>query len=864
MAEAPLAGLRVLELGEFVCAAYCTRLLADLGAKVVKVEPPRGDRARRYGPFRGGVPDPEASGLFLYLNQGKQLITLDLDTAEGREAMHRLAAEADVVVENLEPAEVERFGAGYATLAKLQPALVVTSISAFGRTGPRAHWRGHGLQAAAGSSVAQRTGDPARSPLAKPLNEPEFLGGVHGAAATLLALRLREAGGPGQHVDVAIQDALCAITSGTLLVAAIFGGRTPPGRSGHRYPAFFPWTVLPVADGFMEFITMQDRQWQAFVEEIGSPAWASDPRFQNRITMTQYADELEQRLLAAVGHRTRADLWQACRRRRISFQPVHRIDELLHAEHLRRRGFFVEIADGRGGTIAVPGSPFVFDGVRQPAVSSRESPERSATVGDIRFGSRGEGGAPPAADGGSVGARREAPIAAPARAAASRAGEGASIGTARATGARHEPLRVPDHRQSTPASPSPSAVRPPSSPQLPLKNLRVLDLGQVWAGPLLGQYLSDFGAEVIRVETGRRLGMQSGAATVPTDPANPAAYNVLFRNRRSVSLDLEHPLGHALFLRLVAVSDVVFDNLSPRAVRKLGIGHEALRRVNPGIVVASLSAAGQDGPWADVLTYGPSLTALYGIKSLLGYPGDDRIMEDVADLDPTAATYAFVAILAALRRRERTGAGAFIDLAQGEAGLAALAEAAIEFSMNGIVMGPTDNRHRTMAPHGLFPTAGADAWISVAVDSDAAWRAFCTVVGQEPFAADPRFATLEDRLRHVEELEALVAGWTRPFAAAELTERLQAEGVAAYPVQDPLAAVRDEQIAFRRSAVQMATEAVEATQVYTATPWLLSASPATIFGPARPLGADNAAVLGRVLGLSEAELDAAVAAGAVA
>ncbi|HZQ39116.1 MAG TPA: CoA transferase, partial [Dehalococcoidia bacterium] len=783
MPQAPLAGLRVLELGEFVSAAYCTRLLADLGAEVVKVEPPGGDRARRYGPFRGGVPDPEASGLFLYLNQGKQLGTLDLATAEGREAMRRLAAEADVVVENLEPAEVERFGAGYATLAELKPELVVTSISAFGRSGPRAYWRGFGLQAAAGSSVAQRTGDPARSPLAKPLNEPEFLGGVHGAAATLLALRLREAGGPGQHVDVAIQDVLCAVTSGTLLVAAIFGGRTPPGRSGHRYPAFFPWTVLPVADGYMEFITMQDRQWQAFVEAIGSPAWASDPRFQNRITMTQYADELEGLLLAAVGHRSRADLWQACRQRRISFQPVHRIDELMHTEHLRQRGYFMEIADGRGGTITVPGSPFVIDGVRAG---------NRSVVGRLPETGVREGAGRRAQGAGTVGALRAAPDVT--------ALDDATHSGQQATGVCGPVVTGRSRSAPTPPVFTPSALRP--TPYA-LEGVRVLDLGQVWAGPLLGQYLSDFGAEVIRVETGKRLGMQSGAAAPPVDPANPAAYNVLARNRRSVSLDLEHPLGHALFLQLVAVSDVVFDNLSPRALRKLGIDHEALRRVNPDIVVASLSAAGQDGPWADLLTYGPSLTALYGIKSLLGYPGDGRIMEDVADLDPTAATYALVAILAALRRRERTGIGAFIDLAQGEAGLAALAEAAIEYSMNGVVLGPSGNRHRTMAPHGIFPSSGAsthereadnaaragdplehsepqtlsDAWISIAVDSDAAWRALCTTVGHGRFAADRRFATLADRLRHVDELEEIVAGWTRPFAAGELAERLQAAGV---------------------------------------------------------------------------------------
>ncbi|HLZ68846.1 MAG TPA: CoA transferase [Dehalococcoidia bacterium] len=826
MTQAPLAGLRVLEIGEFVSAAYCAKLLSDLGAEVLKLEPPDGDRARRYGPFRGGVPDPDASGLFLWLNHGKRLATLDLAAPDGRDAFHQLAAEADLVIENLEAAEIARAGAAYETLAKLQPGLIVTSISPFGRTGPRAHWRGHGLQAAAGSSVAYRTGDPARCPLTKPLNDPEFLGGVHAAAATLLALRQRERGGPGQHVDVAIQDVLFSVTSGTLLVAAIFGGRTPPSRSGHRYPAFFPWTVLPVADGFMEFVTMQDRQWQAFVDEIGSPAWASDPRFQNRVTMTQYADELDGLLLAAVGRRTRADLWEACRRRRISFQPVHRTDELLRADHLRQRGFFVPIPDGNGGSVTAPGSPFVFEGRRaagHPAAAVREP---------------------------AVAAH---PPANPVRAAA-------AAWTGRA------------ERRPPAADCSPTDA--------PLAGVRVLDLGQVWAGPLLGQYLSDFGADVIRVETGKRQGMMSGAAAVPTDPAAPASYNVLFRNRRSVSLDLEHPRGHALFLRLTAVSDVVFDNLSPRAVRKLGIGYEALRRVNPGIVVASLSAAGQHGPWADVLTYGPSLTALYGIKSLLGYPGDTRIMEDVADLDPTAATYALTAILAALRRRERSGQGTFIDLAQGEAGLASLGEAALEYAMNGVVLGPTGNRHRAMAPHGIYPSAGPggswseaqgrasqtsdDAWISIAVDSDAAWRALCVVCAEEAHATDPRFATLAGRLRHVEALDALTASWTRRFDASELSERLQAAGVAAYPVQDPLAAVRDEQIAFRRTAVRVATGALDAAQVYTGTPWFLSEAPPTIYGPARPLGADNESVLRGVLGLSAAELTAAIAAGAVA
>lgn len=368
---AALDDLRVLELGEFVSAPYCAKLLADLGADVLKVEPPRGDRARRYGPFRDDVPDPESSGLFLYLNANKRGVTLDLATPTGLEILRDLVARADVVVENLDPEQVERLELTPERLRSFNPTAVVTSISTFGRSGPRASYRGHSLQAAAGSAVAQRTGDPARSPLGKPLNEPEFMGGVHAAAATLIALLFRDRGGDGQHVDIAIQDLLAAVTSGIAVAAATYGTRRLPGRSGHRVNAFFPWTVLPVADGYMEFITMQDRQWDAFVEEIGSPAWAADPRFQNKLTMTEHAEELEANIVAAVGQRTRQDLWDACRRRGISFQPVHRIDEIVDSPQMRAREYFVEVPDGEGRPVTVPGAPYKLSGspwaLRRPA-----------------------------------------------------------------------------------------------------------------------------------------------------------------------------------------------------------------------------------------------------------------------------------------------------------------------------------------------------------------------------------------------------------------------------------------------------------------------------------------------------------------
>lgn len=353
-----LHGLRVLELGEGISAAYCTKLLADLGAEVIKLEPRGGDSTRRAGPFAGDVPDSEASGLFMFLNTNKKSVTVHLDSPDGRELLDKLCERVDAVVENFDPAALDRLDLWPADLQSRHPGVIVTSVSPFGRSGPHARFRGTGLQASAGSSVAFRTGDPKRSPLAKPLDEPEFLGGVHGAVGTLLAVRVVENGGPAQTVDISIQDILASVTSGSAVAAVMFGTRGAPQRSGHRVDAFFPWTVLPVADGYMEFITMQERHWKSFMEFLGDPEWAKDPRFQDIYARAQFAEEVEQLLHKEVVGMTRGEIWAATRQRGISFQPVHRIDDMVNSDQLKHRGYFATAQGGLGASMTVPGAPY--------------------------------------------------------------------------------------------------------------------------------------------------------------------------------------------------------------------------------------------------------------------------------------------------------------------------------------------------------------------------------------------------------------------------------------------------------------------------------------------------------------------------
>jgi crotonobetainyl-CoA:carnitine CoA-transferase CaiB-like acyl-CoA transferase len=366
-----LDGLTILELGGGISAPYCTKLLGDLGADVLKVEAPSGDPARRMGPFPGDRPHPEASGLFTYLNTNKRSVGLNLAAPDGRELLDRLLERVDLLVENLEIADLDSGGLWPGDVRSRHPRLVVTSISPYGRSGPRCRWAGHGIQASAGSSVAFRTGDPARSPLAKPLNEPDFLGGVHGAAASLVALRVIEMSGVAQHADIALQDILASVTSGPAISTAVYGQRAAATRTGHRVVAFQPWTVLPVADGYMEFITMQERHWRSFLEYLGNPGWGDDPRFGDMISRGKNVEALDPHLRAAVARRTRAELWEACRERGISFQPVQRIDELVHADHLKQRGYFQDIRSASGETMRVPGAPYKLSAtpweLRRPA-----------------------------------------------------------------------------------------------------------------------------------------------------------------------------------------------------------------------------------------------------------------------------------------------------------------------------------------------------------------------------------------------------------------------------------------------------------------------------------------------------------------
>jgi crotonobetainyl-CoA:carnitine CoA-transferase CaiB-like acyl-CoA transferase len=334
-----LSGLRVLEVGGLVSAAYATRLLADLGADVVKVESPDGDETRRIGPFPGEMPHPERSGLFLHLNTNKRAVTLNLSETSGRRLLLELSREADVVIETLPLELSEKWELRPSDFHAANPDLIVTSLTRFGHTGPyRAH-HGYDLTTGALGGICNYLGSVGRPLLAPPGHIVEYESGLNAAVATMIGL-LADVG--GQHIDISESDSWATIQNGMGVIEFIHGGRAFAriGRGVRGGP--YPNAILPCKDGYVRAICIQRREWDQFLEVLGNPEWANDPRFQDRIKMNElYADELDGHLIEWMADKTKEEIFVLCQNAGVPFGPVNTIQEIV--EDPAFESWFMEI-----------------------------------------------------------------------------------------------------------------------------------------------------------------------------------------------------------------------------------------------------------------------------------------------------------------------------------------------------------------------------------------------------------------------------------------------------------------------------------------------------------------------------------------
>ena len=329
--------------------------------------------------------------------------------------------------------------------------------------------------------------------------------------------------------------------------------------------------------------------------------------------------------------------------------------------------------------------------------------------------------------------------------------------------------------------------------RLPLAGVRALELAEIWAGPFCGALMGDMGAEVVKVEALQRIA-RGPISPPPNTPGYPdyepgarpwnrqGNFNAVNRNKLGLTLDLTSAAGVEAFMALAAVSDVVFTNYAFGVMDRLGVGEAALRAVKPDLIVLFTPGYGNTGPYKRHRSMGMAIDAMTGHSALRGYPDLDLSHNSlVHHPDAVGGVTAAFAICAALHYRARTGKGQFIDLSQAEAFMPHLGEVFLEYQMTGRRRERRGNSHPRMSPHGCYRCAGTDEWVAIAVRSDAEWERMQGVMGT---AADTRFATLEGRLAHRAALDGVVEGWTAGLDRWDVTERLQAVGIAAGPVLD--------------------------------------------------------------------------------
>lgn len=389
----------------------------------------------------------------------------------------------------------------------------------------------------------------------------------------------------------------------------------------------------------------------------------------------------------------------------------------------------------------------------------------------------------------------------------------------------------------------------------PLAGIRVLELTKVWAGPYAGKLLAFLGAEVIKVESRANLDEMRAYGGVDIDSA--PYFRSINQEVRSVQVDMKSDEGMALLRRMIAVSDVLVDNLRPGAMERSGLSHEHVRAIRPDIIQLSIKMYGSDGPLGYQTGYAPCFAALGGLNALVGHEGETPAGMNIRYGDSTVGAAAALAIVAALHHRETTGEGQFIDISAVETLSAMVGDSLFAYGLTGDLPRAQGNAHADMAPHGCYPCAD-EQWISIAIADDAEWRAFLTVIGAPALGEDARFARHAGRLANRNVLDAGIGDATVTHDAETLATALLKVGVPAFRSQSSLDLIGSEAL-WSVGAYRLVTDARGEARPVVGPGWRMAPDETPIEKGAPLLGEDNAYVYGELLGLSEAELAELVA-----
>lgn len=808
MSKSALEGIRVLEFATMVSGPYCGKLLADLGADVIKVEAAEGDPARLSGPFPENKPDAEKSALFLYNNTSKRGIVLDLDGDDDKEVFKRLVSWADVLIDNHPTHVLQNAGFGWEAIRRLNPALVYTSITPYGRTGPRADLPGDELTVDHAGGVANlipaRSANVNRAPCKTGGYQVGYQGGIAAAIATLAAVIGSRKTGRGSLVDISLQDVIMFLVSPIAMGSRYY--HSTWSRVPDRPPAM---GRMQTSDGYVILAAADDHHFRILRKLMGNPEWAASDEWDDMYYRSNHVMEIAPLMDEWMLKQEMNEIHHRGAKEGIPIGPISSAKDVMESPQYESRDYFVSVDHPAAGTFRYAGWSYKMSAT--PPRVSRPAPLLGQHTGEITDDSS-------------------------------------------------------PSSQEVKGSPSPEAGNGPAKEGadggLPLAGVRVLDFAWVFAGPYSSMFLASLGAEVIKVEGHNRSDLMRRSITWPLADPEPTkllpnrgtGFLSANMNKKGITLDISKPEGKDIARRLVETSDVVLDNMRPGAMDKLGLGYEDLRKIRSDLIVLSASREGRSGPESDYLGFASIHYGYGGGAYITGYPDDHPSTSSPADVDLMNAMVAAYSVLAAIYHRKQTGQGQFIDLSQCESVSSLIGDALLGYEMTSEIPERMGNVHPVFAPHSAYKCWGVDRWLALEIHSDREFAALAGVMGKPELATDPRFTDMASRKKNEKALDTIIESWTELRDRDWMVRALSEAGLMAAPSRDWKDLYADPHLKARGAFVQVDHPEMGPIDVARA-PWIISDCPMpTRCAPM--LGQHNDHVLRDILGLGDDEIAA--------
>lgn len=697
----PLDGMKILELTSSAAGSMCTLFLSDYGAEVIKIEDPQISSV--------ALTEEEKCARATY-DRGKASAVIDMEDVQGRERFWKLCKNADAVVEDFLPGTMERWRITYESLKAVNPSIVYTSVTGYGQEGPYAKRQAADATIQAESGLMSITGPRGKDSVRCGADISSYMAAMTGCIGTLTGLISAQRTGCGRRVDISALDTSIMCLENQLAVYMKNG--IVPKPMGNSYDLFAPVGVYNSRDKKEFMLSVgTDRQWVVLCKALEKPEWIEDPRYITNMRRVEHLGQLDPELRREFEKYDREELAQKFVSSHCVYGSINDFQAVEEHPQVAHRGMIVRGVYPDGTSYRVPGNPIRMSGMER---------------------------------------QMEYPVSLP------------GDETSSCSEAWSE--RESDRTAAEPGIRETGISESGISDEMPLAGIRILDFSQFLSGPLCTLMLSDFGAEVIKIEN-PPLGDNTRYGPYIEREVS-SHYAMRNRGKKSIVLNMKNKEHKKLFLKMVKTADAVVDNYKPGTMEKFGITYELLRQINPGIVFTSISGYGQEGPYASHAAFDQPVQAESGVMSITGEAGGIPVKCGASIGDVTGGLAACIGTLMGILDARQNGAGRRVDVSMMDSLVFGLGSRFSSFLQTGVIPGPGGNRSPHAVPSGAYRCRDGER-IMVVVETEKQWINFCRALNRPDWSRNEKWASPALRLADAGNLDQEIS---REFAARSSEE----------------------------------------------------------------------------------------------